>query len=144
MTEDNQKKIMRWFTITWFILLGLIIAIIILALRSPQTVIKNYVGQKGDSITGPQGAIGAVGPQGLPGKVEVIETEKVIHETLPGEKGERGEPGDQGPTGRSMEWSFNPEEGFLTRFTGDTFWQVTIPCEEFVSKCGGEDGNVTP
>lgn len=142
MTDNDQKKIMRWFTITWFFLLAMIFAIIFLAVHDskPQTIIKNYIGQKGESVTGPQGAIGPVGPQGTPGEMKTIETQKVVHETVvtPGDKGEKG---DQGPIGRSMEWQFTPQEGLLTKYSDDTFWQVTIPCEFFIMGCGEEDGS---
>lgn len=151
MDDKTEKRLKRMFTITWFLLLTVILTMIYMATRGPQVVTNNLVGekgQKGDSIVGP---IGPQGLQGISGKDSVstqtvIQKETIVTEViqpatpLQGPAGEPGPKGDKGEPGRELQLQVNPDTRHLEfKYDGDSLWNVLIPCADLLVGCKEED-----
>lgn len=151
MPDPKDKRLMRWFGFTWFLLLVMLIVLIYaLTHEDKQDVHNHYIDKPEDSayqvalkngFTGNEiewleslkGSDGIDGRNGMDGtRVEVIR-EIVVERTTP----MKGDTGDPGTDGRMPELQWNPETGLESRYEGDSFWQLLIPkCE--IKDCSGE------
>jgi hypothetical protein len=144
--DNDQKKLMRRFTVLWFISLGLILGILFLAVRNNRDETHHYVDQqiKSASLTKPiqeivnkpiPGKDGRDGKDGKDGRngTNAISTNTVvekpvttvIQQNVPvqGAKGDKGDQGEPGTSGRELE--LGKQDGQIVwRYTGDEAWQT--------------------
>lgn len=147
MDDKHYKKLMRRFTVMWFLALAVIILLWIIDTRSARREMQRYVETQltmqkqqpmdlPEPIPGKDGRDGIDGQDGTDGKDGVTTTiERRITEvvTVPGEKGDQGE---QGLRGRELQIQLNTETGNLeTKYEGDDFWQTVVPCVELLTRC---------
>lgn len=137
MNDQQNKRLMRLFVITWLLLAVILVIFILQLMKGPDKEVNNYAGPKGDTgLQGIQGVQGQPGPMGLQGQVgqqgeagKTIEREIIIEKTEPvkGDPGEKGDKGEQGDPGRSPELRKNEETGDVEwRMEGDTLWQTLL------------------
>lgn len=104
-------------------------------------------GQDGESIVGPQGERGYVGPQGVPGPQGSNGPQGFNGVSIQGPQGPQGQSGPQGiqgeqgvpgQDGREIERRCNAKKKRIEwRYNGDEFWQVEFILPEG-AKCPGE------
>lgn len=145
MNEKQERRLKQAFTVLWFLMLIVILALLYLLFKPQQPpTITNYIGQKGPSgspglsVVGPTGLQGAsiVGPQGIPGTNSVstntIELQPIIQNTpVPGPKGDKG---DTGTPGTQIIINVDPATCQLrSKYLGDDDYQILaqlpVPCE---------------
>lgn len=154
--DKDQKKLMRRFTILWFVSLGLILLVIFLATQQNQREVERYVDKRIENATLsqpiPQVPEPIPGQNGKDGVTTTIEKQHIIHETitlpgpvgLPGRDGAPGKDGVDGKDGRQLLIQINPiTKDLETKYADDSFWQVLIPCKQLLTKCGEQNGTVT-
>ncbi len=154
---NDQKRLMRRFTILWFISLVLILAILFVTLRDNKESVRRYIDQQiqSASLTKAEPIAGKDGKDGVDGITRTVEEQKIIHETvtlpgpagpagqngLNGRDGQDGKDGLSGKDGRELLIQVNPETGDIeTKYSDDSFWQVLLPCEAIQKVCEVEDG----
>ena len=139
---------MRRFTILWFISLLLIMVMIFFTRRADNASLEKYIDQQVKQsipVNQEQQLPSPLhGKDGKDGVTTVITKQDIQHEivTLPGMPGrdgidgKNGKDGIDGKDGRNLEIQVNPESGNLeTKYTGDVFWQVLVPCERLLKSC---------
>lgn len=148
--DDKEKRLKRQFTVTWFLLLIMIIILIFMYARGPKVESHNFIGQKGE--TGQVGAIGQPGPQGLqgiqgetgdPGQTTIIENNTTViqKEPIVGEKGAKGDKGEKGEPAPRIEIQLNPATRNLeVKYSDTDLWNVLVPCEQLLRSCTEEVG----
>lgn len=161
MSDDEYKRLMRRFTVGWFLLLALIILFMIISQRQANGL-RNYIDHRVSSelvsqlpvitdtaptVKGDQGLQGEPGPKGDKGDrgADGIQQQTTVLEASPAPTVVNGKDGANGLDGRTPEIQVNPVTGDLeTRYHGDEFWQVLLPCVKLLVGCGNiQDGTIT-
>lgn len=151
MDDKNYKRLMRWFTVMWFVVLALLLLVLVRLQKSTSAELKEYVNQQVsesreriiDDLPEPlPGKDGKDGNDGQDGVTTIIEQQTTHVVTQPGQPGPQGpagsagEKGEPGERGRELQIQLNPETRDIeTKYEGDDFWQVFIPCVELLVGC---------
>jgi hypothetical protein len=143
--DKDQKKLMRKFTLLWFVSLAMILVILFLSVRDGHNDTRRYVDQQiketllANPISEPPeqpipGKDGKDGRDGTDGK-DSMSTTTVVQQPIttilqqnvpiPGEKGEKGDRGLPGQPGREIELGIKDGQ-VVWRYVGDEEWQTLV------------------